>query len=83
MKEYTKVDQHLHLLCQVIGKANRTFVPEKTDESHTNLYFDSWGNKILGRWIQSGSGTILVALDLNTLQFEVLNSSRKQILTVS
>lgn len=83
MKEYTKVDQQLHLLCQVIGKANRTFVPDKADESHSNLYFDPWGNKILGRWIQSGSGTVLVALDLNTLQFEVLNSSRKQILTVS
>ncbi len=83
MKTYNKVDQQLHLLCQVIGKANRTYVPDKADESHTNLHFDPWGNKILGRWIQSGSGTVLVALDLNSLQFEVLNSSRKQILTVS
>ena len=83
MKEYTKVDQHLHLLCQVIGKANRTYVQEKTDESHTNLYLDPWGNKILGRWIQTGSGIVIVALDLSTLQFEVLDSSRKQILTVS
>ena len=83
MKEYNKVDQRLHLLCQVIGKANRTFVPEKTDESHTNLYFDPWGNKILGRWIQTESGTVMLSLDLNTLQFEILNSSRKQILTVS
>ena len=83
MKEYNKVDQQLHLLCQVIGKANRTFVPDKADESHTNLYFDPWGNKLLGRWIQSGSGTVLFGLDLNTLQFEVLNSSRNQILSVS
>jgi len=83
MKEYNKIDQHLHLLCQVIGKANRTFVPKKPDESHTNLYFDPWGNKIIGRWIQTGSGTVLVSLDLNTLQYEVLNSSRKQILAVS
>ena len=46
MKTYNKVDQQLHLLCQVIGKANRTFVPDKADESHTNLHFDPWGNKI-------------------------------------
>ena len=83
MKEYNKVDQQLHVLCQVIGKANRTYVPEKTDESHTNLYFDPWANKILGRWIQTGSGNVLVALDLNTLRFEILNASRKKILTVS
>jgi len=83
MKTYNKVDQHLHLLCQVIGKANRTYVPDKADESHTNLHFDPWGNKILGRWIQTGSGNVMVGLDLNTLQFEVLNSSHKQILTVS
>jgi len=83
MKAYNLVDQQMHVLCQVIGKANRTFVPEEPDESHTNLYFDPWGNKILGRWIQSGSGTVLVSLDLNTFQFEVLNTSRKKILTVS
>jgi hypothetical protein len=83
MQDYNKADQQLHVLCQIIGKANRTFVPEKTDESHTNLYFDSWGNKILGRWIRTESGNVIVALDLNTFNFEVLSSSRKKILTVS
>lgn len=83
MKAYNKVDQQLHLLCQVIGKANRSYVPEESDESHTNLYFDPWGNKILGRWIQTGSGSVLLALDLYTLRFEILHSSRKIILTVS
>ncbi len=66
MQEYNKADQQLHLLCQIIGKANRTYVPEKADESHTNLYFDSWGDKILGRWIQTDSGNVIVALDLRT-----------------
>ena len=83
MQEYNKVDQHLHLLCQIIGKANRTFVPEEADESHTNLYFDSLGNRILGRWIQTLTGNVLLALDLNTLNFEVLGSSLNKILTVS
>lgn len=77
------MDKHLHLLCQIIGKANRSFVPDKADESHTNLYFDSWGNKILGRWIQAKKGNVLFALDLDTLNFEVLSSSLKKILTVS
>jgi hypothetical protein len=81
-KDYNQVDQRLHLLCQVIGKANRTYVPEKPDESHTNLYFDPWGNKILGRWIQSGSGSVLFTLNLKTLQYEVLNASRKPVLKV-
>ena len=83
MKDYNKADQQLHLLCQIIGKANRTYIAEKADESHTNLYFDSWGNKILGRWIQTGSGNVIVALDLSTFNYEVLNSSRNKILTVS
>jgi len=46
MQEYIKVDQYLHQLVQVIAKANRTFVQEKEDDSHTNLYFDSLGEKI-------------------------------------
>jgi hypothetical protein len=83
MKEYKLVDQQLHELCQLIGKANRTYVPEKADESHTNLYFDSLASRILGRWLQTRSGKVLVALDLNTFQFEVLDLSRKAILTVS
>jgi len=83
MKEYNKADQQLHLLCQIIGKANRRYVPEKADESHTNLHFDSWGNKILGRWIRTESGNVIVALNLNTFTFEVLSSSRNKILSVS
>ena len=82
MQDYNNVDQHLHLLCQIIGKANRTFLPEEADESHTNLYFDSLGNKILGRWMQAETGNVLVSLDLSTLNFEVLASNRKKILTL-
>jgi len=83
MKDYNKADQQLHVLCQIIGKANWNYVPEKADESNSNLYFDSWGNKILGRWIKTESGNVIVSLDLNTLTFEVLSSSRSKILTVS
>lgn len=83
MKEYNRVDQQLHLLCQVIGKANRSYVPEKSDESHTNMYFDPWENQMLGRWIESELGNFLFSLDLNTLHFEVQDSSHNKILSVS
>lgn len=83
MNAYNKVDQQLHLLCQVIGKANRTYVPDEPDESHTNLYFDPSENKMLGRWIESALGNVLFSLDLNTLHFEVQDASRNRILTVS
>jgi len=83
MQHYNQADRRLHMLCQVIGKANRTFKEEKSDESHTNLYFDPWSDKILGRWIESGSGHVLVALDLETLNFEMLDARRNKILTVS
>lgn len=83
MQHYNQADQQLHLLGQVIGKANRTFLEDTSDHSHTNLYFDPWSDKIVGRWIESRAGHVLFALDLATLDFEVLDSSRKKILTVS
>ena len=83
MQHYNQADRQLHLLSQVIGKANRTFLEEKSDNSHTTLYFDPWSDKIVGRWIESGSGHVLFALDLTTLAFEVLDASRRKILTVS
>lgn len=82
MIEYNTVDQQLHLLCQILGKANRTFVPAKADESHTNLYFDPCGNRILGRWIQNRSGGVLFALDLGSLSFDVYNAFRSKVLSV-
>lgn len=83
MKDYNYVDQQLHLLCQILGKANRTYVPEKNDESHTNLYFDPFGNRILGRWIQHITGGVLFTLDLASLSIDVYNASRKKILSVA
>ena len=50
MEGYTYADQKLHFLTQVIAKANRSYVPTKPDDSHTNLYFDTLDNRIVGRW---------------------------------
>jgi hypothetical protein len=77
MQPYTKTDQRLHWLSQVIAKANRTFVPKEEDDSHTNLYYDSLGNRITGRWIKSDYKSGLFTLNLSNQHFEVLNSALK------
>lgn len=75
MQGYTKTDQQLHQLCQLLAKVNRTFLPSKEDDSHTNLYFDELGNRITGRWIPSGIGEIVPTINLANQTFEFLDSS--------
>ena len=75
MKQYINTDQQIHWMCQVITKTNRSFVPKKKDDSHTNLYYDVLGNRITGRWIDTINGKLLLTLNLSTLQFEWLGSS--------
>ncbi len=70
MKNYTNTDQKLHLLCQIIAKANRTFVPAKKDDSNTNLAYNMPKNRIEGRWIKAPSGKIILSLNLSNFQFE-------------
>ncbi len=41
MQEYNNSDRQIHWLSQVMAKANRAYVPEQKDDSHTNLYFDA------------------------------------------
>ncbi len=77
MTTYTRTDQLLHWLCQVITKANRTYVPEKEDDGHTNLAFDALGQRLVGRWIKTKQGNILFTLNLHNLTFEIICQSRK------
>lgn len=77
MKHYNDTDQRLHLLCQKIAKVNRTFVPSKEDDSHTNLYFDPVGDRILGRWIELKDRKLLFMLNLSNMKFEVVNDSQE------
>ena len=65
MKNYTNTDQTLHLLCQIIAKANRTFVPTKKDARNTNLAYNMLKNRIEGRWIKASSGNIILSLNLS------------------
>jgi hypothetical protein len=83
MQEYNEIDQVIHQLCQIIAKVNRTFVPAKEDDSHTNLYFDSITNRIYGRWIESNTGDIIFSLDLFENKFQWFNSSFKELKSYS
>jgi len=46
MQEYNNIGQIIHQLSQVLAKFNRTFVPKKEDEGHTNLYFGPISHRI-------------------------------------
>ena len=83
MQAYKQIDQRLHWLCQVIAKANRTFASKKEDDSHTNLYFDVIGDRIVGRWLKTASGACLLSLNLNNLHFEWLNTSLQKVQSIA
>ena len=82
MQAYIKIDQQLHLLSQILAKANRTFLPKKDDDSHTNLYFDPLGKRILGRWITITSEKVILSLNLNNLEFELLNAKAEIVFSI-
>ena len=75
MNPYSKVDRQLHSLSQLIAKLNRTYVPAKEDDSHTNLFYEPLGNRITGRWIRANSERILPTLSLKDQTFQFLDSS--------
>lgn len=77
MQEYNNTDRQLHWLSQIITKVNKAFVPEKADDSHTNLYYDSIGDKLSGRWIESPQGEILLSLNLESMQSEWIDKALK------
>ena len=82
MPAYTDTDQRLHLVCQVIAKANRTFVPRRDDDSHTNLAFDAVGDRILGRWISAPAGPRMLAFHLGDQAYQWLGAKGEVLLAV-
>ncbi len=79
MQYYNKADQYIHVLSQVLARLNRTFVSEKKDDSHTNLYFDPVSGRLYGRWIDRSKGDIIPALDLSEPALLWLDSSLKTV----
>lgn len=83
MINYHAIDIQLHVLSQIIAKTNRTFVPKKDDDSHTNLYFDAIENRIYSHWIESKSERKLLAFSLNEHCFQWLDSKLSLLQSVS
>ncbi|GAB4301378.1 MAG: hypothetical protein Kow0098_29500 [Ignavibacteriaceae bacterium] len=73
MPEYSNTDQQIHFICQVIAKVNRSLVPEREDDSHTNLFFDSLSNRIYGRWFTVNSNKYILFFDLNSQSISLQN----------
>jgi len=83
MQEYNEADWWLHCLCQVIAKANRSFVPKGEDDSHTNFYYDALGHRISGRWLRHGEEELLLELDLPGLVLEYYDARFQKVAEVS
>lgn len=83
MQVYNQTDQYLHWLCQPIAKAGRSFVLPQPDDSHTNLYFDALGERLIGHWINLGTQKVMLTLKLLTLEFEWVNDKFQVIATCS
>ncbi|MEM6378204.1 MAG: hypothetical protein AAF705_08320, partial [Bacteroidota bacterium] len=79
MENYNWIDQRLHLLCQTIAKVNRSLVPKQEDDSHTNLFFDPLGARILGRWFDSNNHHFALCLNLESLSFTLLNAKYESV----
>lgn len=79
MQAYTNTDQHIHFLAQVVAKINRTFVPKKDDDSHTNVGFDSIQRRIYGRWVTSKHSRMVFSLDLKNLSYEWSDEAGKSV----
>ena len=75
MQEYNNIDKKIHQLSQIIAKVNRTFVPKKADDSHTNFFFDPLSHRLYGRWIKTKDQNIILTLNLQTNKFEWLDDS--------
>lgn len=75
MQEYNQADEQLHQLSQTIAKFNRSFAAPKEDDSHTNLGFDVLGMRLLGKWVDSTQGKVIMALDFSEYTFQICNAS--------
>jgi len=77
MKDYSKTDQHIHQLSQILAKTGRSLVPPKDDDSHTNLYWDPLRQQLSGRWVSSPGGLLLPVLNLAQTDFQWIDKQMK------
>jgi hypothetical protein len=82
LENYAKTDRQLHWLSQLVAKANRTFLPKKEDDSHTNLYFDTLGHRIAGRWIEAANREILFTLNFANQSIEIIDHRQETLASI-
>lgn len=75
MKNYHSTDQLLHEINQLIAKFNRTFIPGKKDDSHTNFSFDAGSGRIYSHWAEIKGNKYIFCFNVILFQFELLNDS--------
>lgn len=85
MQAYNNTDQQIHQLSQVLAKFNRSFLPARDDDSHTNLGFDALGERLLGRPAAMGSPTVtlLPSLELSDSVFRFYDAPSTPLFEVS
>lgn len=83
MKTYTEIDQYIHQVSQILAKLSRSLVPEKDDDSHTNLYWEPIHQRLLGRWISTSNGKVMPALYLGRMSFQWLDQQMEVIQEIS
>ncbi|MCF7902103.1 MAG: hypothetical protein K9M19_01625, partial [Candidatus Marinimicrobia bacterium] len=69
MQDYTRTDEQIHYISQLIAKVNRSFLEPQDDDSHTNLFFDPLSRRVYGRWVTTPAGPLIFALELDNFQF--------------
>jgi hypothetical protein len=62
-----------------VAKANRTFLPKKEDDSHTNLSFDTLGRRIAGRCIEAANREILFTLNFANQSSRLSTTVKKRL----
>jgi hypothetical protein len=73
MQEYTKTDTQLHQLAQILSKFNRNYLVAKSDDSHTNLAFDPLLNRLISRWSDKLSESLIMTFNIPEFRFKVFN----------
>jgi len=74
----------LHHAAQFVAAVGKSYLPERKDDSHTNLQWIFGRNQIAGEWIQAPGEQIRFAVDLNdfTLQVHNYNETSGQVLNL-
>ncbi len=80
---YNQTDKRIHYLVQILAKAGRTFIKNRDDDSHTNLYFNSEKNWIETHPINSPRGNFKLVLRITDFCMLWIDAKEDAIQTVS